>query len=258
MRLVVLGGTGSLGRAVVQAAAAEELDVVSVSRKPPSSLPPGATHREADVTTGTGLAEALAGADAVVEATNAQSGAEKVLVEGTRRLLEAARDAKVGHFVGISIVGIDDAPLDYYRVKVAQERVVGEGIAPWSLLRATQFHDLIPRMARGALGVVFAPRRAKVQPIDVRDVASVVLDAVRAGPAGRLADVGGPEILELAELMRAWALAENEGRVVVAVPLPGAFGRFLRAGGLCTPDRAVGKITFAQWLGERFRARKPA
>jgi uncharacterized protein YbjT (DUF2867 family) len=147
VKIVVLGATGSLGKALLAAALGH--DVVAVSRRGPV---------KADVTTGEGLADAFAGADVVMDATNALATAPQVLVDGTRRVLEAAAAAGVKHFVGISIVGIDNAPLAYYRTKVEQERVITSGPVPWTLLRATQFHDLIPRFVTSRLGIVAAPR----------------------------------------------------------------------------------------------------
>jgi uncharacterized protein YbjT (DUF2867 family) len=241
MRIVVLGATGDLGKALVSRAGGH--DVVAVSRR-------GAVR--ADVTTGEGLAEALAGADVVIDATNAVAGARDVLVDGMRRVLEACAAAKVRHFVGISIVGIDGSPAAYYQTKVAQEHVIVNSPVPWSLLRATQFHDLIPRMATGTLGVVVMPRGWRVQPVDVGEVAARLLTIAASPPAGRVPDMGGPQIHEFADLAKRWARAAGKRRLVLALPLPGALGRFLRSGALCTPEHKDGTITFDQWLAARY------
>jgi uncharacterized protein YbjT (DUF2867 family) len=250
MRIAVLGGTGVLGRAVADAASAAGHAVMAISRR---AAPHGANvvHRVADVATGEGLAAALAGADVAIDATNAVREASAVLVDGTRRVLAAAAAAGVRHFVGISIVGIDNAPIAYYRTKVAQEKVIEQSPVPWSLLRATQFHDLIARFANGRFGVVLASRGMKIQPIDVREVATALVAAAAAAPAGRLQDVAGPEVIEFADAARACARAMRRRRLIVRAPLPGAAGAFLRGGGLCNPARAVGKVTFASWLAER-------
>lgn len=245
MRVVVLGGTGDLGRAVVSAARAAGHDAVAASRTGELKI---------DVTTGAGLEAAFAGADVVLDATNALAAAQAVLVEGTARTLAAAHAAGVRHFIGVSIVGIDDAPLAYYRAKVAQEKVVEASPVPWSLLRATQFHELVPKLAAGTLGVVFAPRGFRIQPIDVREVAAVLVQAIAAGPRRRLPDIGGPEILPFVDLARAWKRAARVHRWVVSLPVPGATGRWLCADKLCAEERKVGTITFARWLAERYPA----
>lgn len=99
-----------------------------------------------DLTTGEGLAEALAGCDAVVDASNSQSSAKqaaRTLVEGSRRLLAAEEAAGVGHHVCVSIVGCDQLPMGYFKVKADQEAVVEHGPVPWTVVRATQFHELM-------------------------------------------------------------------------------------------------------------------
>lgn len=244
MRIVILGATGTLGKALVAAAASH--DVVAVSRH---------GQVRADVTTGEGLREALAGADVVIDATNAlPTAADAVLVGGTRRVIETCAAVGVKHFVGTSIVGIDDSPLPYYRTKVAQEQVITAGGVPWTIQRATQFHSLIPRFATPRLGIVAAPHRWPLQPIDERDVAPVMIAAAIAGPAARLPDLGGPEVIPFVELARAWLRASGRRGLVLPVPVPGARGRFLRSGALTTPDRTIGTITFAQWLRETYPA----
>ncbi len=251
MQLAVLGGSGSLGGAVTAKAIAAGHHVVAISRSVPKLLPDKATHAKADVTTGEGLAQAFAGCDAIIDGTNAMANAKEVLVDGTRRVLEAAKAAGVGHFVGISIVGIDTAPLAYYKTKVAQEKVIEGSPIPWTLLRATQFHDLIPRFVQGKLGVLFAPRGWKLQPIEVGEVAAELIALAAKPAAKRVPDIGGPEVLELAELARKWKRARGKPRLILRVPVPGATGRFLRSGAMCCPDRAVGKITFDAWLARQ-------
>jgi uncharacterized protein YbjT (DUF2867 family) len=247
MKIAVLGATGALGRAVVDRALAGGHEVVGTSRRASAST--AARLVVADVTTGAGLADAFAGAAAVIDATNDASPAgAAVLVDGTRRVLEAAAAAGVAHFVGISIVGIDDAPIAYYRVKVAQERVIAETPVPWSLVRATQFHGLVERWVAGRLGVVTVPRGWTLQPIDVREVAAVLVAAAAAPPAGRMPDVGGPEVVPVTELARQWKRAKHRRRLIVGVPVPGKLGAFLRSGKMCCPDRAVGTITYERWL----------
>jgi uncharacterized protein YbjT (DUF2867 family) len=241
MRIVVLGGTGSLGRAIVAAGNAAGHTMVAASRH-------GEVH--VDVATGSGLDQAFRDADVVMDATNAREDAHRVLVEGTARVLDAANTAGVRHFVGISIVGIDDAPLPYYRTKVAQEKVIEASPVPWTLLRATQFHDLIPRLAPRKLGLVLAPLGFRIQPIHVREVASMLVEAAGAGPQKRLTDVGGPAVRDFVDLMRAFKRASHAKGFILPTPVPAARGAFLRSGALCCPDRAVGTISFEQWLAE--------
>jgi uncharacterized protein YbjT (DUF2867 family) len=241
--VVVLGGTGSLGSAVASKLGAAGCEVVVASRRGAAKV---------DVTTGEGLTAALTGAEVVVDATNALAGARDVLVDGTTRVLAAARDCGIKHFVGISIVGIDGAPIAYYRTKVEQENVITRSAVPWTLLRATQFHDLIPKLATPRLGMIIAPRGFRLQPIDVREVAAVLAKAALGEPAQRLPDVGGPEIIPFADLARRWLHAAKKRRLVLTVPVLGNTGAWLRSGALCVPDRKVGTRTFGQWLAATY------
>lgn len=254
LRLAVLGGSGSLGQAVTAAAIAAGHAVTAVCRRAPATLPDGARHVSADVTTGIGLDAAFAGAEAIIDGTNALANAREVLVAGTQKVLDAAKAAGVPHFVGISIVGIDTSPFAYYKVKVEQEKVIEASPVPWSLLRATQFHDLVPKLVAGKLGIAFIPRKFPIQPIDVREVAQLLVDAAIGGPSGRLPDIGGPEVLQLSEIGRDYLRAAHKRRWLLRVPVPGARGKFLAEGTLCCPDRKVGTKTFAQWLAEMYPA----
>jgi len=254
---VVAGGTGGLGKRVVAELAGRGHDVRVLSRHgnpdPAGGVPgPGrVSYARADLRSGSSLGAAVAGADVVVDTVNAQRKAESVLVEGTKRLAAAAAAGGVGHIVEISIVGTHlVAPaFGYYATKLAQERVIAECGVPWTLLRATQFHGFVGAMLRklAAPPVMLVPS-GKVQTVSVDEVAAALADAAGAGPAGRLPDVAGPEVADLAQLAQLWLGAEGKRRVVASVPVPGTFGRMLRKGALCNPARAVGKQTFADWL----------
>src|SRR5580692_950372 len=135
--IAVIGGSGTLGAPLVATLRSRGHDVRALSRR--------SAEFPVDLTTGSGLDAALNGCGVVVDASNNSSarGAGAVLVEGSRRLLEAAGSAGVGHLVCISIVGCERAPMGYYKIKTEQERLVSEGAVPWSIVRATQFHELI-------------------------------------------------------------------------------------------------------------------
>lgn len=253
MRVAVVGGTGTLGAAVVARLVerGDEVLVLSRGSRGGASAPAGASHRRVDLTTGEGLGAALAGVDAVIDAANSQKQAGPVLVEGTRRLLEAEAGAGVGHHLAISIVGCDRVPMGYYEVKVEQERAVAAGAVPWSLLRATQFHPLVADMLAAAARWRLRPTgAARVQPVDVGVVATRLADAVHAAPAGRLPDLGGPEVRTLSEMGRAWREAHGRRLLPLRVPSLGKLGHALRDGGLCDPAAATPGPTFEQWLAD--------
>lgn len=251
MQIAVIGGTGHLGARVAEELAARGHAVRTVSRTAPPAgrLADGVEHRHADLATGAGLDAALAGAAVVVNAVGDRRGRAEVLVDGTRRLLAAEARAGVEHHVAISIVGADRSRFRYHRATVAQERAVIDGPVPWTILRATQFHTFIDELLAAAAKRRLLPRgRGLLQPIDPGVVASWLADAVDAGPAGRLPDIAGPEVLTVSALADQW----RRGRPGRLLPLPvdrlGAAGRALRGGALIDRDAAVGGPTFAQWL----------
>jgi uncharacterized protein YbjT (DUF2867 family) len=252
MKVAVVGGTGVLGKPSVAELAARGDEVLVLSRTAPRRLPDGASHRRIDLTTGDGLAEALAGVEVIVDASDSSTPrrAAPVLVNGTKRLLRAGAEAGARHYVGISIVGCERVPMAYYKVKVEQEKAIAAGAIPWSLLRATQFHPLIDYLFKqdARFGVVRSGS-ARFQPIDPPLVAERLAGAAHAEPAGRLPDIAGPEVLPLSELAKAWRRAGHRA-LPLRFPMVGPIGRPLREGALCNPDAAAGGRTFEQWLAD--------
>ena len=196
MTVAVVGGTGTLGSLVV-ADLLGRGERVAVLTRSGAGVPAGAEHRRVDLTSGEGLDLALDGVGAVIDAANSQKGAKETLVEGTRRLAEAGARAGVANHVTISIVGIDLVPMSYYKTKVAQEEALEAGDVPWTILRATQFHQLLDSAFAAAARFGVRPTgKAKVQPVDPTIVAARLAEAALAAPAGRLPDVGGPRVAD--------------------------------------------------------------
>jgi uncharacterized protein YbjT (DUF2867 family) len=246
--VAVVGGTGTLGALVVGELLAKGADVRALSRNT-TDVPAGASHHRVDLTSGEGLPEALAGADAVVDAANSTKAAEDVLVAGTRRLLEAEAAAGVGHHVLISIIGIDRVLTKYYRAKLGQEEAVEAGPVPFSILRASQFPQLLDSAFAAAARFGVRPTgAAQVQPVGPGVVAARLAEVALAGPAGRLPSVAGPRVQTLSELSRAWAAARGKRRLPLRVPAWGKMGKALAAGALCDPAAAAPGETFEEWL----------
>src|SRR3990172_502146 len=196
-RVLITGGTGALGREVAPRLAQAGYTVRVMSRRAAPAEGAPTEGAQAQVGKGEGLAEAVAGVDAIVHcASSPFRRTREVDVEGTRRLLEAAKAAGVSHFVYISIVGIDPTPLPYYKHKLAVERLIEESGVPYSILRAPQFHTLVDDVMRNLLRfpIGLYPAGFKFKPIDPGEVAARVVTAVEAGPGGRLPDIAGPEV----------------------------------------------------------------
>jgi len=243
MTIAIVGGTGTLGRQVAAELEARGHQVRPLSRHAP--------QYRVDLATGDGLAPALAGCDVVVDASNSSSRKPAgVLVDGSRRLLAAEETAGVKHHVCVSIVGCGEVPMGYYRAKTDQERVVSQGAVPWSIVRSTQFHELVGTIltAAGRWRVLPMPRGV-LQPVACADAARAIADVAEGAPLNRCLTVAGPEVRELRDLARTWRDVTGHRALLVPMPVPGTVGRALRSGALTAPRPDVrGATGFADWL----------
>src|SRR5256886_13283892 len=206
MNVLVTGGTGTLGRDVVMLLRQSGHRARILSREPRGHV----DAVQGDLKPGAGLPKALAGMDATghgASATREPMALRATDVRGTRRLLELARDANIGHFVYISLVGIEGVAYPYYRIKIAAETLVREGMVPWSILRATQFHSFMELTLRAFArlpGMLAIPFGWQFQPVESREVARRVVDIVLDKPAGMLPDFGGPQVLDFRSIADSW------------------------------------------------------
>jgi uncharacterized protein YbjT (DUF2867 family) len=252
---LITGGTGTLGVPTVAALRAAGHTVRVLSRTP---RPHDAEFVAGDLLSGVGLDRALTGIDVVVHCAttafdrNGRFGGREVAV--TRTLLAGpARSPRPAHLVYISIVGIDAVPLPYYTAKLGCETLVRESGVPWTILRATQFHDLIARIVGLPLPVTLLPAHTDFQPIDVREVAGRLTEPACAAPVGNAPDIGGPQVLPLATLARQYHdhHHHHHRRPILSVPLPGRIAAGYRGGAHTAPDNPYGTITFRTWLDEQ-------
>jgi uncharacterized protein YbjT (DUF2867 family) len=234
--ILVTGGTGGLGRPTVDRLRAAGHDVRVLSRRP------GTGHVVGDLATGAGLTAALDGVDTVLHlATNRRKDTPATAV-----LLEAAKHVK--HVVFISIVGVERIPYGYYRDKVACERLVAASGIPFTILRATQFHDFVGDFLRAQRRMpVILALGVPVQTIAVEEVADRLVELAGAAPAGRVDDIGGPEITQLTELAAIWQHAFRTRKRVWMLHLPGRLIAAFRAGHHTTGLPGYGRGTFAQY-----------
>lgn len=251
--ILVTGASGTLGRPVTRLLAEAGAEVRALSRRA-REPEAGVTWCRGDLVSGEGVEDALAGVETIVHCASDPLHAKRDL-PAARTLVDAARRQGAPHLVYISIVGVDTIPYRYYKIKYAVERAIEDSGLPYTILRATQFHTL-PDAVFAALtkvpGVVLLPRGLRDQPVDVGEVAGRLAElALAAGPARRVEDMGGPEVLTVEEMMRDYLEARGLRRPVrVPVPLPGRAARAFREGRHLAPDRAVGKRTWGQFLAE--------
>jgi len=234
--IVVAGATSGPGGPLVERLRARGHEVRALSRTP------GEGRVVADLATGAGLGPALAGADVVVHlATN-----RKRDLPDTSRLLDAARAAGVGHVVYLSIVGVDRIPYGYYVDKLGNEQALEASGIPFTILRATQFHSFPGEILQLTGGRFFVDLR--IQPIGVEDVAERLAELATGAPSGRVADIGGPEILEGRDILGRLQRAGRERKRVLFLSLPGKTFAAFRAGHHLAGLPGAGTQTFDEWL----------
>jgi uncharacterized protein YbjT (DUF2867 family) len=230
---------------VVEQARQRGHDVRSLSRRP------GVGTHQGDLVTGTGVAAALDGVSVVLHAASDTRRFGRHDQAQTANLIEAARAAgSVENMVYISIVGVDRIHYAYYNRKLRCEEMIASSGLPHSILRATQFHELIAMVltAAGRLPVVPLPLDFRFQPMAATDAAAELVALAEGPAAGRVPDVGGPEVLLLEALVTAWQRHRQRPRRVVRLPLPGKMAKGFRQGHNICPDRAVGTITWSRYL----------
>ncbi|MCZ9881227.1 SDR family oxidoreductase [Arthrobacter sp. B2a2-09] len=259
--MCVAGGTGQVGREVVRLALDAGLDVIVLSRRPPSGTSPvhhdGARYFRADVTTSAGLAEALQGADVVIDCLEGQFGkARKNFADGGARLLAAAAGAGVRKAVLLSIINCDRSNAAFYVSKADKERVYALSALETVVVRATQFHSLVTAVFQAGAKVRLIPvfKGARFQTISPSDVASELLAEALGEPSAerhRTRTIGGPDIRTMRELAGIWRKATGHAGRIVEVPLPGEMGKYLRNGLNLVPSQRTGTDTFESWLAKR-------
>jgi uncharacterized protein YbjT (DUF2867 family) len=253
--IIVTGASGTLGAPLTRKlAAADAADVRALSRRS-RTAENGVTWHQADLKTGDGLGAALDGADTIVHCASDWRHYKDDLT-AARNLVDAAWKQGAPHLVYISIVGVDKIPYPYYRIKHEVERLIEDSGLPYTILRATQFHTL-PGMVLDALtkvpGLMPLPSGLRIQPIDAGEVADRLADlALAPGPARRVDDMGGPEVLALEDMARAYLRARGRRGLRLPVPLFGRTARGFKEGHHLAPGQKAGKRTWQDYLDERW------
>lgn len=246
MKISVIGATGLIGSKVVDLLKGDGHDVVAASRA-----------SGADVLTGEGLADALAGADVLVDLTNSPSFDDGPVMDfftrSSANLVAAAEKSGVGHYVALSIVGVDGLPdSGYMRAKVVQEKAIAKSGLRYTIVRATQFQEFAAAIV-GSLDAgdeVRAPD-ALIQPIAADDVAAEVARVAVAAPLNGVVNIGGPDKISFADLARTVLANQGTAKTVVVDPQATYFGTPVTETSLVTGDGAVlGTVRFADWLAK--------
>ncbi len=247
MKIVVIGGTGLIGSKLVAKLIARGHDAV-----------PASPAIGVNTLTGEGLAEALAGADVVVDVSNSPSFEDTAVLEffetSTRNILDAEAAASVGHHVALSVVGTERmAESGYMRAKIAQEKLIKNSSIPYTIVHATQFFEFAVRSADEASdgGTVRVPP-VLIQPMAADDVAAAVCTLTLAAPPNNTIEIAGPQPLRFEDFVRQALRAAGDQRVVITDPQARYFGARLSERTLLPGDGAQLEPTrFDDWLSQQ-------
>jgi uncharacterized protein YbjT (DUF2867 family) len=241
--ILVTGGTGTLGQPVVARLREQGDEVRVLSRRS------GAGTHVGDLKTGAGVAEAARGAELVVHAAS-DTPFGRADFKQTAHLLDVAGDAE--HLLYVSIVGIDQIPFPYYKRKLACEHLITSSGIPSTILRATQFHELIASVARAVerLPLALLPLDFRFQTVAAAEVAERVADLIGGQPAGGILNFGGPEVLSLEHMAKAWKAARGRPRRMLRLPLMGKVARGFREGRNTCPEQAFGRQSWGEFVAQ--------
>src|SRR5438132_1793027 len=244
MKIVVIGGSGLIGKKLVKNLRQQGHEVVAAS----PSL-------GVNTVTGEGLAQALAGAQVVVDVANAPSWEDKAALEffetSGRNLLAAEAAAGVGHHVALSVVGTDRLLASgYFRAKMAQENLIKASPIPYTIVRATQFFEFVGGIAQSATeGQTVRLPPVLMQPIAAADVAAVMADAALAEPLNGTVDLAGPEPTRQDDHVRQFLKATGDARKVITHASALYYGINVNDQSLTPGENPrLGTTRFSQWL----------
>lgn len=250
MKVVVIGGTGLIGAKLVTILRSRNHEAVAA-----------APNTGVNTITGEGLAEALSGADAVVDVANSPSFEEKAVLEffetSGRNLLAAEKVAGVKHHVALSIVGTERLQgSGYFRGKMAQEKLIRSSGVPFTIVHSTQFFEFIGSIAKsGVQGETIHLSSALIQPISADDVAEQLASVTLGAPANDMIEIAGPDRAPLAEIVGRYLRAVNDTRAIAIDPKALYFGVELDDKSL-VPSAGVrlGSVRLDSW----FEQQRPA
>ncbi len=251
MKIVVIGGSGLIGTKLVKNLRQLGHDVVAASRS-----------SGVDALTGEGLAQAMTGAQVVVDVANSPSWEDNAVLQffktSSRNLLAAEAAAGVGHHVALSVVGTERLLASgYFRAKMAQEELIKASQVPYTIVRATQFFEFVDGIAQSATeGQTVRLSPALIQPIVSDDVAAALADVVIGPPLNGMVELAGPERLPLDKLVGRFLSATQDPRQVVTDVHARYYGLELNDQSLVPGDNPrIGPTHFDDWLS-RSRAQK--
>lgn len=242
MKIAVAGGTGKTGRKVVDQLRSEGHQPVILARA-----------QGVDLIQNTGIDAALDGVEVVIDVADVRTTSAKTSRDffgtATTNLLNAAERHGIRHHIGLSIVGVDRVASGYYQGKLRQEELVQTGNVPWTILRATQFHEFADQILAQMPGPVAVIPKMQSQPIAVSEVAAHLCTLAVGEPQQMAPELAGPRVESVVDMARQLIRRRGRRKAVIPLRVPGASGKAMANGALLpTEPGPRGRQTYADWL----------
>jgi uncharacterized protein YbjT (DUF2867 family) len=244
----VTGATGVLGSALLDQLTRHEYKVKITSRSKPENIGPF-EWVYSDLSSGEGIEEAVQGVDVIIHAATSPVKNSKIVeVSSFEEFLSKINH--INHFIYPSIVGIDEIPFKYYKLKYEAEDLLKNSSIPYTIVRATQFHNFVENLflSKPLFNRYVVPGNIKFQSVDVSEFANRLIGLVDKGPQGRTDDFGGPEVMTLKDMAELKIKINSESNKVLSFSMPGELYRALKDGKNTNDNQKMGKITFKDYL----------
>lgn len=248
LRILVTGSTGQLGSALLNQLKGSKYKVKITSRKKPEDIGPF-EWVYSDLLTGAGIEEAVKDVEVIIHAATSPIKNSRIIeVKGLEKFLSKLQHIK--HFIYPSIVGIDEIPFKYYKLKYEAEELLKNSSIPYTIVRGTQFHSFVENLllSKPLFKRYVIPGNIKFQSIDVGEFANHLIDFINKEPQGRTDDFGGPNIMTLREMAELKIKVNNEKNKVLSIPLPGKLYKSFFNGKNTNVSQKIGKVTFEEYL----------
>jgi uncharacterized protein YbjT (DUF2867 family) len=250
-QILITGGTGLLGRAVCEILDGRNISYLIASHQ--ETVPPNGVYM--DLSTGKGMEEAVSNKTVILHLASDKKQPNND-VQGTARLLHTIKSQGLTpHFIYISIVGVEELPLPYFKQKAQVEQLVMQSGLPYSIVKATQFHEYIDGLLTSffKFGIGLLPKNVLVQPVSVPIAARALSDLCSTKPTFLSQVLAGPEVLKLQDMATQWLRVQKKNKKYISFSLWGKAGKKLKAGVLTSPKNKQSGLTWSSWLKEHYK-----
>ena len=252
--ILVTGGTGMLGKELVKILSENRITYFTTSRRCDVKDCYKIDLKNAEYEE---IKKAMEGKKIIFHlASDTKRFSKAVDVGGTEKLVQAAKENKIEHFIYISIVGIENVPLGYYKNKLGAEKVIAHSGIPYTILRSTQFHDFIDiiltKLLKGP--IILLPKRFKIQPIDTRVVAMEMFKLYGSEAQNKILNIGGPEVLTLEEALLKRLKVMRMNKAILNLPLFGKVSSQIRRGSLTCIEESIESQIWEEYVEKKYTA----